>query len=309
MLRVGVIGLGDIAQKAYLPVVTAMDDVQLVFCTRNQETLRQLASKYRVAETAESVEALLDSGIDAAFVHTATASHIQIVSQLLYHRIPVYVDKPISFHYEDSVGLTELAEQTGTLLMVGFNRRFAPMYQRLSGIEEKTTIHLQKNRLHSPDIARKFIYDDFIHVIDTIRYLSQGKAKDIHIHTHIKDGLLYHVVVQLSGEGYVFTGSMNRDNGANEERLEIISPGNKWVVEDLNRMTHFHGGSELHSGFKDWDPVLYRRGFEPIIHHFLTCVREGKQPSVSLNDALESHRLCEMIIEHAVANGAREIED
>lgn len=309
MMRVGVIGLGDIARKAYLPVVTAMEDVHPVFSTRNHEVLRQLAAKYRIPDTATSVEGLITTGIDAAFVHTATASHIQIVEKLLNHGVPVYVDKPVSFHYDESVRLAALAEQTGTMLMVGFNRRFAPMYERLQGIEDMTMIHLQKNRLHSPDIARRLIYDDFIHVIDTLRFLAPGKAEDIRIHTHVKDGLLYDVVLQLSGEGYLATGSMNRDNGVNEERLEVISPGNKWVVEDLNRTTHFHSGSEVHSGFKDWEPVLYRRGFEPIIHHFLSCVRERKQPSISINDSLESHKLCEMIIEHAIANGARDDED
>lgn len=46
-MKIGIIGLGDIAQKAYLPIITQHSDVELVFCTRNSEVLNQLARRYR----------------------------------------------------------------------------------------------------------------------------------------------------------------------------------------------------------------------------------------------------------------------
>jgi len=97
-VRIAVIGLGDIAQKAYLPVLAARRDVELVFCTRNIDVLKKVAEQYRVPETANSLQVLLDihakseSRIDAAFVHTATESHVDIVSQCLRAGIPVLVD-------------------------------------------------------------------------------------------------------------------------------------------------------------------------------------------------------------------------
>ncbi|MNN12742.1 hypothetical protein D3C81_1257450 [compost metagenome] len=50
--------------------------------------------------------------------------------------------------------------------------------------------------------------------------------------------------------------------------------------------------------------MLYRRGFVQIIDHFISCVREGKEPAISLRDSLETHRLCEEIVKSAEANGA-----
>ena len=75
--------------------------------------------------------------IDAAFVHTATESHIEIIEKLLSNNIHVYVDKPISYSYEDSIRVSNLAKKANKILMVGFNRRFAPMYSNL-----KTMVHL-----------------------------------------------------------------------------------------------------------------------------------------------------------------------
>ncbi|WP_308530931.1 Gfo/Idh/MocA family oxidoreductase [uncultured Paenibacillus sp.] len=304
MMRIGIIGLGDIAQKAYLPVITAREDIHLVFSTRNQETLSKLAAKYRVPETAGSVDELVKSGVNAAFVHSATESHPAIVEQLIENGIHVYVDKPIAYQYEESKRLSELSEQKGVVLMTGFNRRFAPMNAALKEQPDRKLVLLQKNRTPSPDYARRFVLDDYIHVVDTLRFLASGEVQNYHVSTRVQDGKLYHVTLQLEGDGFTCIGIMNRDSGINDEILEVMSPGQKWRVDGLNTTEHFAGGETKRSIFKDWDPVLYRRGFVQIIDHFISCVREGKEPAVSLQDSLETHRLCEEIVRSAEANGA-----
>lgn len=303
-MRIGIIGLGDIARKAYLPVMSEQEGIELVFCTRNQETLDHLARKYRIPEATSNVDKLIESGIQAAFIHTATEAHSSIVEQLIRSGIHVYVDKPISYHYEESKRLTELAEQAGVMMMTGFNRRFAPMYAAMKEKDHRRMILLQKNRISSPDFARRFVLDDFIHVVDTIRYLAPGDVKDVRISSHVEEGKLYHVMLQLEGDDFVCTGMMNRDSGGNDEVLEVMSPGNKWRIDGLNTTTHLSRGVEQLLKFNDWDPVLHRRGFVQIIEHFLTCVRERRAPIITPQDALESHRLCELIVKQAEENGA-----
>jgi len=303
-MRVGIIGLGDIAKKAYLPVMTDREDIELVLCTRNAETLKYLQAKYRIAETSGSVEQLIASGIQAAFVHTATESHVQITEQLINNGIHVFIDKPISYYYTECERIAKLAEEKQVLLMVGFNRRFAPMIASLKNQAAPRMIMLQKNRMSLPDVARRFIFDDFIHVVDTMRYLAPGEVKQVKVSPYILDGQIYHITLQLEGDGFTCIGVMNRDSGANEEMLEVMSPGNKWVVEGLNTTIHWTGGEERHVKFKDWDPVLYRRGFMDMTDHFLSCVREGRQPSITITDALESHRICELAVLEAEKLGA-----
>ncbi|RUT47518.1 Gfo/Idh/MocA family oxidoreductase [Paenibacillus anaericanus] len=303
-MRIGIIGLGSIACKAYLPVITEVEHIELVFCTRNREKLEQLANKYRVKETVESVEELIQAGVDAAFIHTSTDSHVEIAEQLIKNGIHVFVDKPISYHYEESKRIVELAEEYGVTLMVGFNRRFAPMYAAMKEKDDLRLVHLQKNRMASPDFARRFVLDDFIHVVDTIRFLAPGEIKETSVSSYIQEGKLHYVMLQLQGDGFTFTGLMNRDSGTNEETLEVMNPGNKWVIEGLNREAHFIGGAEGRLTFKDWDPVLYRRGFEQMITHFISCIRDNTQPMISARDALESHRLCEYVVQKVEEKGA-----
>ncbi|SDE62671.1 virulence factor [Fontibacillus panacisegetis] len=308
-MRIAIIGLGDIAQKAYLPVITAIEEIELVFCTRNTDTLEHLSAKYRVPNTATDIQQVIDLGVDAAFIHTATESHVKIAEQLIRSGIHVYVDKPISYDYEESLRLAALAEEKGVILMVGFNRRYAPMVAVMKEQNDRRFIMLQKNRKFSPDYARRFIYDDFIHVVDTIRFLAGGEITDVRFSPYVQEGKLYQAVLHFEGNGFVCTGIMNRDSGANEEVLEVICPGNKWVVDGLNSTVHYAGGEERHLKFNDWDPVLYRRGFVSIIQHFIDCVREGLEPEISVSDALKSHEICEMIVKQAEANGGDPLPD
>ena len=91
MLKIGVIGLGSIAQKAYLPVLTKKE-LEVHLFTRDQIKLRDIGAKYRFKNLHDSLDSMISAGIQAAFVHTATDSHEDIVAKLLNSNIHVFVD-------------------------------------------------------------------------------------------------------------------------------------------------------------------------------------------------------------------------
>ncbi|WP_235439870.1 Gfo/Idh/MocA family protein [Paenibacillus sp. DMB20] len=226
-MRVGVMGLGDIAQKAYLPIMAGMEGVDWVLCTRNTSVLEGVKARYRITEGVQTLDELIGKGVNAVFVHTATESHPAVIEPLLNAGIHVYVDKPIAYAYEETLRLTELAREKGCVLMTGFNRRYSPMVSELTSVKERSYIYMEKNRVRHPDYARRFIFDDFIHVADTLSFLSPGQIRDVSVSALVKDGLLYQVLLKLEGQGFTSIGLMNRDSGLTEERLEVIGTGQK----------------------------------------------------------------------------------
>lgn len=296
-MRIGIVGIGDIAQKAYLPVIANKAGIELVLCTRNKETLKEISSKYKIKETVQTVEELLSLGIDAAFVHSATEAHVEIGEKLLNSGSHVYVDKPIAYSYEAAKELAETAKKNNKILMVGFNRRFVPMYKNLKEQPNPNLIIMQKNRTFNPDNIRRYIFDDFIHVVDTLRFLCPGEIQNIHVEGLKKEGRLYDVVLELSGKGFTAIGIMNRDSGITEETVELITPGNKFVVRDIVQTTHYCKGEEKLIRFKDWDPTLYKRGFYGVIDHFIHCVNSNSIPNPSIEDSLITHELCEKVVQ------------
>lgn len=82
-MKVAMIGLGDIAQKAYLPVLAQLPDVELILCTRNQHTLQTLAARYRVSATCTDYRDVLQYGVDAVMIHAATDVHSTLAAFFL----------------------------------------------------------------------------------------------------------------------------------------------------------------------------------------------------------------------------------
>lgn len=296
-MKIGIIGLGDIAQKAYLPVLAAKH-LDLHLFTRNQDRLLAIAKQYRIANLHSSLESILNSGIKGAFVHSSTESHEHIIEQLLLHDIHVYVDKPITYHFASAKRLVGLAEARGLYLMVGFNRRYAPAYVELKKIAEPNMIILQKNRHSLPGDIRTFIYDDFIHVIDTMRFLFTYPIKEMLVSGMQSQGLLAHVVVQLIAEnGAIAIAVMNRNSGTLEEKIEVFSAEEKKTVFNLTDLKTSLNKTEISVSINDWESTLYKRGFEAIVNDFLRSVNGGESPLLSMQDSLKTHEMCEQIVE------------
>lgn len=293
MLRVALIGLGDIARKAYLPVLAARADVELHLVTRRQAALAELGDAYRIAARSTDVGAALTVGVDAAFVHAATTAHDAIVARLLDAGIPTYVDKPLTDRLSTATALVEQAERLGVSLMVGFNRRYAPAYSSLLDLPARDLVVMQKHRNGRPEQPRRFVFDDFIHVVDTLRFLAPGPVEDTTVAYGGAPGLLAHVSLHLRGRGFSCFGAMHRGSGATEETLEVTGGGRRVRVVDVGDVVEYDGTERL-SRRDPWVSVGETRGFAQACEAFLSAVREGRLLSAA--DALETHALCERVV-------------
>ncbi|MGW6710204.1 Gfo/Idh/MocA family protein [Streptomyces sp. NPDC054956] len=297
-MKVGCIGLGDIAQKAYLPVLATRPGLELHLQTRTPATLERVGAHHHVP--AERLHADLDSllaqKLDAAFVHAPTAVHPEIVERLLEAGVPTYVDKPIAYELADSRRLVELAEERGVSLAVGFNRRHAPGYAQCAD-HPRELIVMQKNRVGLPEDVRTFVLDDFIHVVDTLRFLLPGEADHVDVRAVVREGLMSQVVLQLSGAGFTALGIMNRLSGSTEELLEVSGQDTKRQVVNLAEIID-HKGQPTIRRRGDWVPVARQRGIEQVVDSFLAAVEMGR--TLSARDALLTHELCERVVESAL---------
>jgi virulence factor len=294
-----VIGLGDIAAKAYLPVLSARDDVELVLMTRDAEKLRRLSRRYGVPAHTTSLEDLLDDRVDAAFVHASTAAHFDLVERLLTAGVPVLVDKPLAPDLAQSTRLVELAEQQGLSLAVGFNRRFCPTYQPLSGLSP-TVVLMQKNRPALPAEPRRFVFDDFIHVVDTVRFLLPPGEEQVSVWCAVDEWLLTTVTLGIRVGQATGLGVMHRVSGSEEEVLEVLGTGYKHRVVDLTEVSRAEaddGPGVRSTGRDSWTGVPTVRGFTAMCDAFLSAVRTGE--TLSARDALRTHQVCETVVEAA----------
>ncbi|MER6125982.1 Gfo/Idh/MocA family oxidoreductase [Streptomyces sp. NPDC001795] len=293
-MKVGCIGLGDIAQKAYLPVLALQPGIELHLQTRTPATLHRVSDSLHLSREQRHVglDALLAQDLDAAFVHAPTTAHPEIVTRLLDAGVPTYVDKPLAYELADSERLVRLAEERNISLAVGFNRRYAPGYVQCAD-HPRDLILMQKNRIGLPEEPRTMILDDFIHVVDTLRFLVPGPIDDVTVRARVEGGLLHHVVLQLAGDGFTALGVMNRLSGSAEEILEVSGQDTKRQVLNLAEIID-HKGQPTVRRRGDWVSVARQRGIEQATMAFLDAVRAGKV--LSARDALATHELCERVV-------------
>jgi virulence factor len=291
---VGCIGLGDIAQKAYLPVLGVQPGVELHLQTRTPATLARVGDSLHLPPEQRHTDLsdLLAQNLDAAFVHAATVAHPEIVTRLLEAGVPTFVDKPLAYGLADSERLVRLAEERNVSLAVGFNRRHAPGYTQCAD-HPRDLILMQKNRIGLPEDVRTMVLDDFIHVVDTLRFLAPGPIDDVSVRARVEGGLVHHVVLQLAGDGFTALGVMNRLSGSAEEILEVSGQDTKRQVVNLAEVID-HKGQPSVRRRGDWVPVARQRGIEQGVLAFLDAVRAGKV--LSARDALATHELCERVV-------------
>ena len=181
--------------------------------------------------------------------------------------------------------------------MVGFNRRYAPAYRELKQLSNPNMVIMQKNRVSLPGDIRTFIFDDFIHVVDTLSYLFPYPIKEFTVTGMKKAGILYHVVIQMiAGNGAIAMGIMNRDSGLVEERVEVFSSNEKRTVLNLSSLSVHVNRDETSKIMGDWDSMLYKRGFEQIVADFLNAINSGEKPEFTIEVFLRTHQLCEEIV-------------
>lgn len=293
-MRIGVIGLGDIARKAYLPVLAAQPGVEPHLLTRTESTLHEVGDVHRVARQHRhrTMEELLSAGLDAAFVHAPTQAHPQLVTELLNAGVPTYVDKPLAYTLVEAERMVQLATEREIALTVGFNRRFAPGYAQCLE-HPRELILMQKHRVGLPEDPRRMVFDDFIHVVDTLLFLAPGEYDTVDVRQRVVDGLLHHLVLQLSGPGFTAVGVMNRLSGSAEEILEVSGQDTKREVRNLAEVID-HKGQPSVRRRGDWVSVARQRGIEQAALGFLDDVRAGRRGSAE--EALRTHRLCEQIV-------------
>ncbi|MYL40497.1 gfo/Idh/MocA family oxidoreductase [Virgibacillus massiliensis] len=300
--RIGMVGLGGIAQKAYLPILSKETDWTFVGAfSPSREKRKTICKQYRIQDF-YSLSALAQA-CDAVFVHSSTQSHYEVVSELLNKGLDVYVDKPLAASISEAEKLVELSKTSGRKLMVGFNRRFAPMYMKAK--EQATNIawiRVEKHRADSvgPNSYAFTMLDDYLHIVDTVRWLSNSELRVLHgtIHTNGENQLLYAQHMYQSTQNISLTTAMHRKAGTNLEQIELVCDGVITRVKNMNN-TEIEGNNTVSSSsFSSWDTVLKQRGFEGAVYHFVECIKFDKQPVIDGVEGFKSQRLLDQLLTH-----------
>lgn len=296
-MKIGVIGIGNIAQKAYLPLYGQnRTQGEFVFATKNPQTKKMLAEEYGFTQCVASLEELLEQGIEACLIHAATKVHSEYIRRCLAAGVHVFVDKPIAEDPADVAELLQLAQERNLILMTGFNRRFAPLLAPLKEQKDKHLLILQKHRIANPQPLKFVVYDLFLHLVDTVVYLLDEDIEGIQARGVVKEGLLYQAHMTLHTKSTLAALHMDLTSGVNQERYQLTAPAGNYELQELTQLTQVTQEALVEHRGNDWATTLHKRGFEPMLLAFLAALR-GEPVDLRQDKVLKSHELCAQFLQ------------
>ena len=157
-VRLGVVGAGNFAKRTLLPIVKQIEGIELAgIASAGGLTARTAADKFGFRYcTTDSARILGDPEINAVALLTRHNQHARQVIDALRAGKHVYVEKPLCLTKEELDLIVKTYESTATppMLMVGFNRRFAPfvveLKEQLSGVTEPLMLNCRVNAGYLP---------------------------------------------------------------------------------------------------------------------------------------------------------------
>lgn len=130
-LRVGVVGLGEVAQVVHLPILESLPDLYEVMAVADiSPTLRKLlGDRYGVARRyTDTAEMVADAPLDCLLVLNSDEYHTESVIAGLEAGLHVLVEKPMCLSPHEAEQILEARNRAGKIVMVGYMRRFAPAF-------------------------------------------------------------------------------------------------------------------------------------------------------------------------------------
>ncbi|MFL5655943.1 MAG: Gfo/Idh/MocA family oxidoreductase [Ktedonobacteraceae bacterium] len=131
-VKVGLVGLGEIAQIVHLPILQAYSDLFEIaaLCDISQELLAALGERYHVPSEHRYTDyrdiAIQD--LDAILVLNSDEYHTDSALAALQHGKHVLVEKPMCLTRQEAEAIIKACDEAGVQVMVGYMRRYAPAF-------------------------------------------------------------------------------------------------------------------------------------------------------------------------------------
>jgi len=336
-LRVAVVGCGYWGPKV-IRAAAGLPQIEIAaLVDRDLDRARSMQRQFPAARVAPSLtEALADESIDAVFVATNPATHVELADEALSAGKHVLVEKPLALSAVDCRRLGEQARAAGLVLMAGHTFRFSPavehVHQLLRSRELGQVYYVDSQRLNLGRVRSDVdtIWNFGPHDVSIIQHWFGRRPLAVHCHAYdyLQSGVPDLAFIVLEYDYAVAHIHLSWLNPTKVRRMTVVGSRKMVVYDDVagQVMVHDAGIDREHLGraFKDYQSfgefrLIQRSGdvhipqlptVEPLqaqYAHFLDCVRTGSEPKTNAEDAAGVVEILEAA-SASYANGGVRIE-
>ena len=300
-LRVGFIGAGNYATSMLLPHLVKNPDVVLarVATARALSSVNVERKFHPLAVGTDSNEVLDDDDLDAVFIVTRHHSHARFVCEALRRGKAVYVEKPLALTNDEVDTILDTVASTGNdRLMVGFNRRFSPLFRYVrGGVSSFAQPGVARYLVNAGQLAAGSWYTNTAvegtrfageggHFVDALSALFDDQPTQVFASvTPNGDDLVVHVRFRRGSLGtisYVTRGNSRFP----KETLDVSSAGRTGRLDNFHKAAVWHGRSRSSKRTLSGQD----KGQQAMLDAFVRSVRSGDGMPIRLDDLVTTTR-------------------
>lgn len=249
--------------------------------------------------------------------------HVSLVLDCIKAGKNVFVEKPLGMSEAEAEKIAKAAETAGVQVMVGFMKRYAPIYQKLKEVIDSGTLGTVRSfqarfAVDSTLFCKndeQFMKFSAIHMVDLVRFLF-GEAVEVTGFKNSSEEFISHSIsmkFETSVVGSLYFSGMTAWTRESENITVTFDEGFAFA-DEINALTihksqhheeqpwqsieeadtHYKPSATPMSGaYRD----LYLRGFVGEMSHFLECCSIGAVPLSNARDNVQTMALCEQILD------------
>jgi predicted dehydrogenase/threonine dehydrogenase-like Zn-dependent dehydrogenase len=311
---IGVLGAGSFASGTLLPAFKQAGAAFRGIASRQGLTARTCADRFGFAFcTTEERQVLDDPATDTIVVATRHDLHARQVLAARAAGKHVFVEKPLCISEDEMRQLADAYAAPGSpLLLVGFNRRFAPLAQELAKFfadaGEPLAVHYRVNAgyippdhwVHDPAIGGGRVIGEACHFIDFIGWLVRSAPLRLTA-TALPDAGRYSgdntvITIQYdNGSAGTLTYVASGDKALGKERIEVHGGSRSAILDDFRQLDLFRGGRHRVEKTR----LRQDKGHAAECEAFVRAIREGRPSPIARDEIFQTTALAFLALESA----------
>lgn len=288
----GIIGAGNFTSAMILPSLKKCNAAVKYIASSGGLSGTTLAKKFSITNSTTDYTSILnDDSVDLVLVTTRHNLHAKMVAEVLEANKHVFVEKPLALNKEELNSILEVFKRRNKTITVGFNRRFAPLAQKMKSLLGKsdTPINVIATMnagaippsvwVHDMEIGGGRIIGEACHYIDLCSYLTGSKVISVCMNamgTNPEENTDNASILLKyeNGSNAVINYFSNGSKAYSKERVEVYHQERTLVMDNWRKLKGFgfRGFSSARSGqdkghFNQFSLLVdsVKKGGEPII--------------------------------------------
>jgi len=293
LVTLGVLGAGLFANATLLPAIRKIPAIQLAgIASAGGLHAQHSARKFGFSYAASSDDEILnDPNINTVAILTRHDMHAALVLKALQAGKHVFVEKPLAITPESLEEIVQALSSANSLLLTGFNRRFAPLAVELSKFladrREPLHMHYRVNAgciplnhwVHDPAQGGGRIIGEGCHFVDFLAFLAGAAPLSVSASALPDNGKYHQDNISMTftfpdGSLGVVDYLSNGHKSFPKERLEVFCGGRVAVLDDFRSLELVHAG-QRRVVKKAQDKGWYGEWVA-----FSKAIREGGEPPI-----------------------------